>query len=132
MADGITGYSNRIIMKGMKFWSYSGVLEFEKNDGQEFGVNLTLGFLELQAGQTDCISDTVDYGQVFQVVRDIVEGRKFDLIEAMAESIASEVFNRFQAVDALEVGVRKPDAPVEGCFDYMEARLFRERRKLSL
>jgi dihydroneopterin aldolase len=128
MVDGITGYPNRIIMKGMKFWSYSGVLEFEKNEGQEFGVNLTLGFLDLKAGHTDLISDTVDYGQVFAVVRGIVEERKFDLIEAMAETIASEVLTRFQAVDALEIGVRKPNAPVEGCFDYMEARLFRERR----
>lgn len=129
MADGINGYPNRIIMKGMRFWSYSGVLEFEKSDGQEFVVNLTLGFLELQATRTDRISDTVDYGQVFSVVRDIVEGRNFDLIEAMAESIAGEVFSRFKEVDALEIGVRKPNAPVEGCFDYMEARLFRERSK---
>jgi len=128
VADAINLYANRIIMKGMKFWSYSGVLEFEKNEGQEFGVNLTLGFLELKAGHTDCISDTVDYGQVFAVVRDIVEGHKFDLIEAMAETIASEVLAQFQTVDALEIGVRKPNAPVEGCFDYMEARLFRERR----
>lgn len=127
MADGITGYPNRIIMKGMKFWSYSGVLDFEKNDGQEFAVNLTLGFLELKATKTDSIADTVDYGKVFSVVRDIVEGRKFDLIEAMAESIANEVLDRFPGVEALEIGVRKPNAPVEGCFDYMEARLFRER-----
>lgn len=129
MTDGINGYPNRIIMKGMRFWSYSGVLEFEKSDGQEFVVNLTLGFLELQATRTDRISDTVDYGQVFSVVRDIVEGKNFDLIEAMAESIAGEVLSRFKEVDALEIGVRKPNAPVEGCFDYMEARLFRERSK---
>lgn len=129
MAEGITYYPNRIIMKGMKFWSYSGVLDFEKNDGQEFVVNATLCFKDLQSGQTDDLTDTVDYGQVFSVVKNIVEGRRFNLIEAMAETIACEVLKRFTAVDALEIGVRKPDAPVEGCFDYMEARLFRERRK---
>ncbi len=128
MADGINGYPNRIIMKGMRFWSYSGVLEFEKNDGQEFVVNLTLGLTELKATRTDRISDTVDYGAVFTVVRNVVEGKNFDLIEAMAESIAGEVFTSFKEIDALEIGVRKPNAPVEGCFDYMEARLFRERR----
>ena len=127
MAKKLNTYRNRIILKGMRFMGTTGLFEFERTTPQPFIVNLTLCFREMKAGGTDKLSDTVDYGLVFSSVRDIVEGTRYDLIEALAEAIAFKVFTGFPGVDALEVCVKKPQAPVEGKFDYMGVTLFRER-----
>lgn len=111
----------------MKFMGTTGLFEFEREKPQPFIVNLTLCFREMTAGRTDRLEDTVDYGLVFSSVREIVEGMRFDLIEALAENIASEILLRFPSVDALDVCIQKPEAPVEGTFEYMGVRLFRER-----
>jgi len=127
MARSVKKYRNRIILQGMKFMGTTGLFEFEREKPQPFIVNLTLCFREMTAGRTDRLEDTVDYGLVFSSVREIVEGMRFDLIEALAENIASEILLRFPSVDALDVCIQKPEAPVEGTFEYMGVRLFRER-----
>jgi dihydroneopterin aldolase len=127
MSKSVKKYRNRIILQGMRFMGTTGLFEFERTEPQPFVVNLTLCFEEMKAGITDRLSDTVDYGQVFAGVREIVEGTRFDLIEALAEAIASEILIRFPLVDALDVCVQKPQAPVEGTFEYMGVRIFRER-----
>jgi len=105
----------------------TGLFEFEREKPQPFIVNLTLCFIKMKAGLTDQLSDTVDYGRVFSLVRETVEGKRFDLIEALAEAISSEVMSAFPSIDAMEVIVQKPEAPVEGTFDFMGVRIFRER-----
>lgn len=127
MTKSVNKYRNRIILQGMRFMGTTGLFEFERNQPQPFVVNLTICFREMAAGRTDRLSDTVDYGQVFAAVREIVEGTRYDLIEALAEAIASEVLIRFPSIDALDVCVQKPEAPVEGTFEYMGVRIFRER-----
>ncbi len=59
----------------------------------------------------------------------IVTGPSFDLIEALAGAIARAVLAATDAalVDAVEVRVRKPDAPIDGELDTVEAALFRRR-----
>lgn len=120
-------YPDRISLHGMHFHGNTGVLENERRDGQEFVVHVVLYFRSLKAGKTDSLSDTCDYGIVFSVVKDIVETRQFVLIETMAETVSSEILCGFPSVDAVDVRVQKPNAPIEGCFEYMEAGLFRER-----
>lgn len=127
MAKSIGKYRNRIVLKGMRFTGNTGVFDFEREKPQPFVVDLVLCFRQLKAGRTDCLSDTVDYGAVFVSVREIVEGKRFQLIEALAETISTEILNRYPPVDAVEVSVHKPEAPVEGTFEYMGVRFFRER-----
>ncbi|MBN1891584.1 MAG: dihydroneopterin aldolase [Clostridiales bacterium] len=127
MAKSIGKYRNQIILSGMRFTGKTGLFEFEREKPQPFVVDLVLCFRQMKAGRTDCLSDTVDYGKVFASVRDVVEVKRFDLIEALAETIAYEVLTRYPAVDAVEVSVQKPEAPVEGTFEYMGVRFFRER-----
>jgi 7,8-dihydroneopterin aldolase/epimerase/oxygenase len=62
-------------------------------------------------------------------VRGIVEGPSRDLIEALAGSIASAVLAATDPalVDAVEVRVRKPKAPIDGAFDTVQVALTRRR-----
>ncbi len=119
-------YPDRILMTGMSFYGRTGYFSFEKENGQIFCVDLTLYFRDLKAVRTDELKDTVDYGAVFETVRALVEDNCFDLIEKLAGEIIHSVLAKYP-VDAAEILLRKPQAPIEGKFDSMAVSLYRER-----
>ncbi len=80
------------------------------------------------AGASDDIDETVSYSAVFTLVRRIVEGEPRNLIEAVAEEIASAILAEHARVQRVSVTVRKPEAPVKGAMlDAAGVRLTRER-----
>jgi dihydroneopterin aldolase len=105
------------------------VLPEERVNEQPFEVDLVLHADLSEAAERDELEATVDYGEMFGLVREIVEGRSFDLIEGLAGAIASEVLDATDPdrVSAVEVRVRKPEAPIDGQFDTVEAALVRHR-----
>ncbi|MEW6048349.1 MAG: dihydroneopterin aldolase [Bacillota bacterium] len=120
--------ADRIILKGMTFYGYHGVLPGEKVAGQPFVVDLVL-YLDLdRAGRRDDLACTVDYSRVFEAVRRVVEGERFDLIETLATTIAERVLASFP-VEAVRVRVKKPMAPVGGIMEYAAVDVRRRRRR---
>lgn len=116
---------DKIIIKGMDFFGYHGLLEEEKVLGQRFIVDLEL-FLSLeQAGSNDDLSLSINYAEVFSVVSKIVREDRFLLIEALAESIANTLLTNYP-LNAVLVQVKKPQAPIPGIFDYVAVEIYRE------
>lgn len=118
---------DQIIMEGMVFHSHVGVLASEKENGQDFVVDVVLFCLPLEACQTDNLGQTISYGDAFRLIRPIVEEAKYDLIERLAGEIAKQLLNTFRLAEQVEVTVRKPQAPVQGRFDAMGVRITRGR-----
>jgi dihydroneopterin aldolase len=122
-------YADRLSLLGMRFQGRHGVLAEEKTTEQPFEVDLVLHADLAAAAASDDIATTADYAALFEVVRAIVEGLSFDLIEALAGAIARAALAATDpaVVDAVEVRVRKPQAPIDGAFDTIEAALVRRR-----
>lgn len=122
-------FTDRLSLLGMRFEGRHGVLAQEKVSPQPFEVDLVLHADLSAAAETDRLAATVDYAAVFDLVRSIVEGRSFDLIEALAGAIARAALAATDPalVDRIEVRVRKPKAPIDGAFDTVEAALSRGR-----
>ena len=120
---------DRLSLIGMRFLGRHGVLPDEKVSEQPFEVDLVLHADLSAAAERDDLSATVDYGAMFELVGGIVEDRSFDLIEALAGAIATAVLDATdpERVSAVEVRVRKPEAPIDGDFDTVEAALVRRR-----
>jgi len=116
---------DKIIMEGMEFYGYHGLLPQEQTLGQRFIVDVEL-FLDLrQAGCTDGPDHTVDYARVFELVGTIVGGRSRKLIESVAESIASGILEHFPVEEVL-VRVKKPQAPLPYKFTWMAVEIRRK------
>ncbi|WP_430883665.1 dihydroneopterin aldolase [Fusibacter sp. JL216-2] len=118
---------DKILMKNMSFYGYHGVMAEEKVLGQKFFIDVVLEVNLKSAGVTDSVENTVSYADVFQVVKDHAEVKRYHLLEALAENIASNVLENFHLVKAVEVEVRKPEAPVHGVFDHFGVHIRRER-----
>lgn len=125
----MSDFPDRLSLIGMRFDARHGVLPGEKATPQRFEIDLVLHADLEPAARTDDLETTVDYGALFDLVEAIVTGPSFDLIEALAGAIARAVLVATKAslVDAVEVRVRKPDAPVDGAFDTVQAALIRRR-----
>jgi 7,8-dihydroneopterin aldolase/epimerase/oxygenase len=121
--------ADRLSLRGMRFSARHGVLPHEKVEAQPFEVDVVLHADLSRAAETDALADTVDYSALHELVGAIVTGPSFGLIEGLAGAIARAVLAATDPalVDAVEVRVRKPQAPLEGELDTVEAALFLRR-----
>lgn len=118
---------DKIIMKNLSFFGYHGAMQEENVLGQKFFIDIDLYVDLKKAGNSDTVTDTVHYGEAYGVVKDIVENKRFNLIESLAENIAKEILNHFQLVKEINVTIRKPEAPVAGIFDYFGVEIRRKQ-----
>ena len=117
---------DKIIAKGLTYKSCHGLLSQEKNDPQPFIVDLELWLDLRDAALHDDIGMTVDYGEIYELVGSIIEGNSFNLIETLAETIAGQILAAYQ-VEAVDITVYKPEAPVAGDFEYFAVKMIRFR-----
>ena len=125
----MSDFPDRLSLLGMRFEAMHGVLDSERVDPQPFEVDLVLHADLGDAGRTDALADTVDYRGLHELVDSIVMGPSFNLIEGLAGAIARAVLTTTdpRLVGAVEVRVRKPEAPLPGELDTVEAALLRRR-----
>jgi len=119
--------TDRLALINMRFQGRHGVLPDERENAQSFEVDVEL-YLDLSpAGRSDDLSKTVDYREVFGIVEGIVQGPSFQLIEAIAETIASRLLAEFSGTGLTEVlvRVRKPQAALPGVHDGSEVQIRR-------
>jgi dihydroneopterin aldolase len=118
--------SDRILLVGMVFQARHGVHEREQRVPQRFEVDLELALDLHRAAVGDDLALTVDYAEVYELVRRVVESTSFRLIEALAEAIAREILAA-HAVREVTVRVRKPEVRVGGPLDFAGVEIRRAR-----
>ena len=103
--------SRRVIiaLKGLGAMANHGVYDFERTQEQRFSADVVM-WVET-AGTTDDIAATVSYADIADETMAILTGNPVDLIETLAETIASRVMSH-EGVVGTEVTVHKPDAPI--------------------
>jgi dihydroneopterin aldolase len=104
-----------------------GVFDHERADGQDFVVDLTVWVELAAAAASDDLADTLDYGALAQRAADIVAGPPRNLIETVAAEIAEDVMVD-ERVNAVEVVVHKPHAPIPLAFNDVAVVARRSRR----
>lgn len=122
---------DKIYLNELVFYGYHGVLKEETKLGQTFRVSLILGLSTKKAGISDSVEDTVSYADVYETVKEIVEGKPFKLIEALAEKIASEVLTGYPLLEEVTVKLIKPNPPILGHYDSVAVEIERKRSDLN-
>lgn len=118
---------DQIVIRNLRVYGYHGYTPEEKALGQIFEIDLHLT-LDLQpAGKSDSIDSTVDYSKVCSMVKQFVEDHVYHLLEALAENICKLIFEAFSLVHEVSIHIRKPQAPINACFDFVGVVLYRKR-----
>ena len=107
--------SRRVIiaLKGLGALANHGVYDFERDRSQRFSADIVM-WVET-AGAADDIAATVSYADIADEAMAVLTGTAVDLIETLAETIASRVMSH-EGVVGTEVTVHKPDAPIDHPF----------------
>jgi dihydroneopterin aldolase len=110
--DGADG--DRIQLRGIRATGIHGVLPEERVRPQPFEVDLDLWVDLSVAGASDQLTDTVDYAGVADAAIGIVSGSpSYQLLEALAASVAAATLARDRRIAAVTVGLRKLQPPLE-------------------
>ena len=118
---------DRILVQRIAVFAHHGVLPEETRLGQRFYVSLDCRLDLGDAGRSDDVARTVSYADLAAIVVDLATHRRFDLIEALAETIAAEILRRFERIVSLTVRVDKPSAPVPAIIDGVAVEIVRAR-----
>ena len=105
--------SSIIHLKGMEFYGYHGVLEEERVLGQKFVIDADIHLSNVQRLEADELTQTVDYREIYSIIKRCVEEEQFKLIEILAEKIAARLLASIDC-DGVKVEVHKPNAPIPG------------------
>jgi dihydroneopterin aldolase len=116
----------RIELRGLELHGYHGLLDEERAEGQRFLFDLWLDPVGDEAARSDRIEDAVDYRDVAAAVREISDGRRFHLLEALAAAVADALLERFP-LRRVRVRVRKPEVRLGDGIDYSAVSVERAR-----
>jgi dihydroneopterin aldolase len=108
----------------MMFYGYHGVSAAEKETGRRFEVDVELHVDTRTASESDKLTDTVNYKQVYETVEEILSKEHFSLLETIAERLAEAILKRFR-VDEVLIRVRKKIPPIPGNLDHIEVEIRR-------
>lgn len=115
-----------IKVTNMKVFAYHGVLEEEKKNGQDFFLNAKVYVDMRKAGLTDKLEDTINYDSVCIFLAEVFAEKVFDTIEAAAEYTLQEIIVNFPTIQAMELEVRKPHAPLTYVPEDISVTIYRE------
>ncbi|HEY9365142.1 MAG TPA: dihydroneopterin aldolase [Agromyces sp.] len=121
-----SGRGDRITLTGLRVRAHHGVFDFERVEGQEFVIDVSVAVDLAAAAASDELDRTVHYGELAEAVVAAVERDPVDLIETVAERVAAVALG-FAAVDEVEVTVHKPQAPITVPFGDVAVTIVRGR-----
>lgn len=109
---------NSILLNKLRFYAFHGVLSQEKLVGHSFLVSLKIDCDFKQAIYSDSVKETIDYGKVFEIVKNEMQIRS-KLMENVAGRILSSIYRTFPSVNCVTISIIKENPPInadsEGC-----------------
>ena len=101
---------DRVYVQGLELYCVIGVQPWERQVKQKVRIDLEMEADCRPAGAGDDAALAVDYKAVAKRVQQLVEGSSFQLVEALAERIASVLLAEFPRADSVKVRLSKPGA----------------------
>ena len=103
--------SSYIVLKEVRFHAFHGVMPQERKVGADFLLSLRLGYDISKAMQTDDVADTLNYAEVYQLIKQEME-QPSALLEHVAGRIAQTLMQQFPAVKSIDLTLTKQNPPM--------------------
>lgn len=116
---------DKIYVKDLEVYAFHGVNQQEKDMGQRFLISLELSVNLDQPGESDDLTQTVNYAQLCYDVEKKFNEDKFDLIEKAAEELAKFILLNYELVEGVKVKIKKPWAPIGKPLDHVAVEIER-------
>ena len=112
---------------GLSLYTHHGVTAAEREIGQRLVLDVRFDVGEPDALVTDRGEDTVDYGEVCQVIALIAQQRSYKTLERLCAVIAERLASQFGA-EMITVKASKPEPPIPLPVEAVSVEVWREER----
>ncbi len=116
-----------IEITGLSLYTHHGVTAAEREIGQRLVLDVRFDVGEPDALITDRVEDTVDYGEVCQVIALIAQQRSYKTLERLCAVIADRLASQFGA-ESVTVKAAKPEPPIPLPVEEVSVEVWREER----
>lgn len=118
--------SSYIFLKDIRCYAYHGVAPQENLIGNEYLINLRLKIDISKASATDEVTDTVNYAEVYEVVKEemLISSK---LLEHVCRRIIRNLFIRFSMIEEIEIKLSKRNPPMGADIDAAGVEMYCSR-----
>ena len=103
--------TGRLILSGLTAFGYHGNNPAERKLGQTFTADLEVTLDTRKAAATDHLEDTISYPVLEKTARQILEGKPANLLETVAERIATAILNHREVSQVTVRVSKRPPLP---------------------
>src|SRR5579863_7538171 len=114
-----------IEITGLSLYTHIGVSAAEREIGQRLLFDIRIDVGESDATETDRVEDTVDYGEVCQLVALVAQQRSYKTLERLCTVVADRIIDEFGA-EAVWVKAAKPEPPIPLTVEEVSVEVWRE------
>lgn len=119
-------FNNDIIkIENLKVFAYHGIRPQERENGQNFYVNVSMYVKTRTAGLEDEMELATDISAVSYFIDSFMKEHTYKLLEAVTENLAEAILFEFPQIERIQLEVRKPEAPIGLCFESMSVKINR-------
>jgi 7,8-dihydroneopterin aldolase/epimerase/oxygenase len=115
----------RIEIVGLSLYTHHGVSAAEREVGQRLVLDVQFDVGEPDALVTDRVEDTVDYGEVCQVIALLAQQRSYKTLERLCAVISERLASQFGA-ESVSVKASKPEPPLALPVEEVSVEVYRE------
>jgi 7,8-dihydroneopterin aldolase/epimerase/oxygenase len=112
---------------GLSLYTHHGVSAAEREVGQRLVLDVRFDVGEPDALITDRVEDTVDYGEVCQVIALVAQQRSYKTLERLCAVIAERLASQFGG-EMITVKASKPEPPIPLPVEEVSVEVWREDR----
>src|SRR5215470_18786898 len=118
--------SAEVELRGLSIYTHHGVTEAEQEVGQRLEFDVSFDVPDCDAVLTDRLEDTVDYGQVCDIVALAATERSYRTLERLAQVVGERLMERYGS-ESVRVRAAKPEPPLPLAIQEIAVEVTQER-----
>jgi 7,8-dihydroneopterin aldolase/epimerase/oxygenase len=117
-------------LRGLSIYTHHGVSEAEREIGQRLEFDVTFDVPDCDAVLTDRLEDTVDYGEVCDIVALAATERSYRTLERLGQVVAERLMERY-GCESVRVRATKPEPPLPVSVQEVGVEVSRDRAEVE-
>ena len=110
-----------IKLEKLTFFGYHGVNQNEIQNGQDFILDLSLGYQ--LSNNSDDIENVINYIELYDLVKNSFQEKRFNLLESLGQKILDDIKIKYDSVFHIKLNIRKPSITVDNNKDFINIEL---------
>ena len=112
---------NTIKLENLSFFGYHGINQDEIKNGQDFVLDLIVRYTS--TNNKDNIENFIDYTDLYNLVKNSFEGKRFNLLESLGSKILDDIKQNYKSVFYIKLNMRKPSISIDNNKDFINVEV---------